>query len=117
MWLVDVAIASSKDILACLVDLMHCGVLPSLCLNRQQNLKNLQKWSAAKLLCVEGPRGAPPAVAIAMDEPPPEYSVAAHLPTYDQAEMSKGTGSATFSVMNPDSFVPDPTWFRVYSDL
>jgi hypothetical protein len=25
-----------------------------------------------------------------MDEPPPEYSVAAHLPTYDQAELSKG---------------------------
>jgi hypothetical protein len=32
----------------------------------------------------------PPAVAIALDEPPPEYSVAAHLPTYDQAELSKG---------------------------
>ena len=38
-----------------------------------------------------GPRGAPPAVGIAMDDPPPEYSVAAHLPTYDQAELSKGT--------------------------
>jgi hypothetical protein len=37
-----------------------------------------------------GPRGMPPAVSIAMDEPPPEYSVAAHLPTYDQAELSKG---------------------------
>jgi hypothetical protein len=41
MWLVDVAIASSKDILACLVDLMHCGVLPSLCLKQAAELDKL----------------------------------------------------------------------------
>ena len=41
------------------------------------------------IICI-GPRGYPPAVAVPLDEPPPEYSVAAHLPSYEQAELSKG---------------------------
>jgi len=36
-----------------------------------------------------GPRGYPPAVSMPMNDPPPEYSVAAHLPSYEQAELSK----------------------------
>jgi len=37
-----------------------------------------------------GPRGYPPAVAVPMEhEPPPDYSVAAHLPSYEQSELSK----------------------------
>lgn len=35
------------------------------------------------------PKGYQPSVVDLPDEPPPEYSVAANLPTYDQAERSK----------------------------
>jgi hypothetical protein len=35
------------------------------------------------------PRGYQPSVVDLPDEPPPEYSVAANLPSYDQAERSK----------------------------
>ena len=35
------------------------------------------------------PKGYQPSVVVLPDEPPPEYSVAANLPTYDQAERSK----------------------------
>lgn len=36
-----------------------------------------------------GPRGYPAVPSPSMDEPPPKYSVAAHLPSYEQAELSK----------------------------
>lgn len=37
-----------------------------------------------------GPRGEPAAsTPPSIDEPPPEYSVAAHLPSYEQAQLSK----------------------------
>ena len=43
------------------------------------------------LYSATGPRGYPPAVAVPMEhEPPPDYSVAAHLPSYEQSELSKG---------------------------
>lgn len=45
--------------------------------------------SAVGLANPIGPRGYPPAVPVPMDEPPPAYSVASHLPTYEQAELSK----------------------------
>ena len=68
-----------------------------------------------------GPRGAPPAVGIAMDDPPPEYSVAAHLPTYDQAELSKGRVPYRTFLADTRSRVPDPVgsgfklpdWIRI----